>query len=53
MAALQKEEVEELHLGDIRGSCAYSNVAERGGRGVASGLRLKGRLCSMLRQGSG
>ena len=26
----------------------YGSVAEGGGRGVASGLRLKGRVCSML-----
>ena len=30
------------------GCCVYSSVAEGCGRGVASGLRLEGRLCSML-----
>ena len=26
----------------------YGSVAERGGRGLASGLRLEGRVCCML-----
>ena len=35
------------------GCCAYSSVAEGGGRGVASGLRLEGRLCGTLMGGGG
>ena len=34
--------------GDTSGCCVYSNIAEEGGRGSASGLWLEGRLCSML-----
>ena len=32
----------------IRRSCVYDSVEEGGGRGMASGRRLEGRLCSML-----
>ena len=34
--------------GDTRGCCVYGSVAEGGGTGLASGLRLEGRVCSML-----
>ena len=34
--------------GDMRGRCVYGSVAERGARGVAFGLWLEGRVCSML-----
>ena len=32
----------------MRGCCVYGSVAEGGGRGVGSELRLQGRVCSML-----
>ena len=35
-------------IGRYRGCCVYGSVSERRGRGVASGVRLKGRVCSML-----
>ena len=34
--------------GDTRGCCGYGSVVERGGKGVALGLRLEERVCSML-----
>ena len=30
------------------GCCVFGSIAEGGRRGVASGLRLEGRVCSML-----
>ena len=34
--------------GGHKGCCVYQSVADGGGRGVASGLQLEGRPCSML-----